>query len=167
MFCTFVCPLVYSGNGCVAMRMVCTWYPRDSNVVCARRSIFNASATCSLYRTRSRLINAVIARILGLAGTAAVFACARRIPELPAKANNSTATEFRRNRIKVCEFGYMEQCSCKWARCRRRTTSLQDSVLRGMVGLNAGQQWIGIYFRQLPKFMKLQTTESAEAKWPI
>ncbi len=109
--CSFVSPLVYSGNGCVAIRIVCTWYPRDSKVVCARRSIFNASATCSLYCARSRLMNAVIARILGFAGTAEAFSCARTIPQVPVTVISSIASEPRRIRLAAKEVGRMGRCS--------------------------------------------------------
>ena len=91
--CSVVNPFVYSGNGCVAMRIVWTWYPRDSNTVCARLSIFNASATCCWYCVRSRLMNAVIARIFGFSCAGAVFCCAGTIPQLPASVMSSAAIE--------------------------------------------------------------------------
>src|SRR5256884_3242502 len=73
------------------MRSVWTWYPRDSNTVCARLSIFNASATCCWYCVRSRLMNAVIARIFGFSCAGAVFCCARAIPQLLASVMSSAA----------------------------------------------------------------------------
>src|SRR6266849_130650 len=133
--CSVVKPFVYSGNGCVEMRIVSTAYPRDSKVVCARLNIFSASATCSLYCARSRLINAVIARILGFAGTGEVFACARTIPQLQAKASNSTAAEFRRNRVKVSELGRMGQCSCNAPTVADALYRIQDSHAVSQAGL--------------------------------
>src|SRR2546425_12749706 len=96
--CCGVNPLVYSGNGCVAMRMVCTWYPRDSKVVCARRNIFSASATCSLYCARSRLMNAVIARIFGFSCVAAgVLPCAHaRVEHEAISKTKNTANRIER-----------------------------------------------------------------------
>src|SRR5712692_5854233 len=99
--CSLVNPLVYSGNGCVAMRMVCTWYPRDSKVVCARRSIFSASVICCWYCARSRLMNAVIARIFGLAGFGAAFPCASAEPAHAVAARSASARKERnRNAVR-------------------------------------------------------------------
>src|SRR6185437_4368785 len=71
---------MYSGNGWVAMRIVWTSKPRDSKTVRAYFSIFTASAICSRYCVRSRLTNAVMARIFCFCSAGAFLCCAVPTP---------------------------------------------------------------------------------------
>src|SRR5437899_10062771 len=77
-------------------------------------------------------MKAVIARILGFAGAAEFFACARTIPQLKIKASNVTAAKQRRNRIETRESGRIGLCSCKYARRGERPISIQDSACMEM-----------------------------------
>src|SRR5579859_7407047 len=62
------------------MRMVWTSNPRDSKTVRAYFSIFTASAICSRYCERSRLTNAVMARIFCFCSGGAFLCCAVPTP---------------------------------------------------------------------------------------
>src|SRR5882762_9841851 len=77
-------------------------------------------------------MKAVIARILGFAGAADVFDCARTIPQLKIKASNVAASAQRKNRIEAMDSARMGLCSCMCARHGERPISIQDSAGREM-----------------------------------
>src|SRR5579859_8155060 len=80
------------------MRMVWTSNPRDSKTVRAYFSIFTASAICSRYCERSRLTNAVMARIFCFCSGGAFLCCAVPTPHSETERTKQVVIPRRNDR---------------------------------------------------------------------